>query len=51
MVVVYLTLAELLKQWFYAQREHRRPLAVTVQGAHRRIQRRAFRWSHRQELP
>jgi P-type Mg2+ transporter len=51
MVVVYLTLAELLKRWFYAQRERRRPLAATVEGVQRRIQRRAFRWSHRQELP
>ncbi len=51
MVAVYLTLAELLKQRFYRVRAHDRPLALPPGERERRIQRRAFRWSHAEELP
>jgi Mg2+-importing ATPase len=52
MVVAYLTLAELIKQWFFYGR-HSGPSPVAVSGGEweRRIQRRAFRWSHREALP
>jgi hypothetical protein len=51
MVAAYLTLAELLKQRFFYVRGHPRPLAVRREERERRIERRAFRWSHEQELP
>ena len=52
MVAAYLTLAELVKQHFFHPRgQPPRPLAVPRQDMERRIQRRAFRWSHGLELP
>jgi P-type Mg2+ transporter len=51
MVVVYLTLAELLKQRFFYTHGRPRPLALPKGERERRIERRASRWSHGQELP
>jgi Mg2+-importing ATPase len=51
MVAAYLTLAEVVKQRFFHVHGRPRPLAVRRHERERRIQRRAFRWSHEQELP
>lgn len=46
MVVVYLTLCELAKSWFYSKRHLRKlPLAAEVSRARRRIHRRSSRFS------
>jgi P-type Mg2+ transporter len=48
LVPTYLTLAELIKAWFFAVREApSRPVAAQRARHERRIHRRAFRWSHR----
>ncbi len=51
MVSAYLTLAELVKRRFFQAPLGPRPLAAKGAERERRIQRRAFRWSHKDELP
>ena len=51
MVACYLTLAELVKRFFFRAHGLPRPLAVRRADRDRRIHRRAFRWSEGRALP